>query len=215
MPNLEKYVAEEYIKQDEKELFELILYHRKQYENTKTRQGGLHPDDIEIMKLLDQGNQLLIAILEERKNRIIAKQKPTRTNCPDCNIEKERKPIAEEKSEHGYMCNKYRCDECKIEYLDFRPNNAKDQFSWFQEFSDILEKHKEVLEKFPDEQKKDLLTFKEQRKKFIKACEVEEEALKNLQQAEQKRDKAIAEWRDYLFIAKVKGQWGNPPTAIN
>ena len=113
------------------------------------------------------------------------------------------------------MCNKFRCDECKIEYLDFKPNNAKDQLSWFQEFSGFLEKHKEELEKLPDEQKKDFLALKEQGEKFKQACEAEEEALKNLQQAEQKRDKAIAEWRDYLLLAKIKGQWGNPPTAIN
>ena len=215
MPNLDKFVTEEYLTQDEKEFFELIQYHRKQIQNTKIRQGGLHPDDIEVMKILDQGNQLLIIILEQRKNKVIAKQKPTLTNCPECNIEKERKPIAEEKSEHGYMCNKFRCDECKIEYLDFKPNNAKDQLSWFNEFSAMMEKHKDELEKLSAEDRKVFEELKSQGEKFRKACEVEEEALKNLQQAEHKRDKAIAEWRDYLFIAKIKGQWGNPPAAIN
>lgn len=215
MHNLEKYVTEEYLRQDEKELFELILYHRKYYEATKTRQGGLHPDDIEIMKILDQGNQLLIAILEERKNKVIAKQKPTLTNCPECDIEKERKPITEEKSEHGYMCNKYKCDECKIEYLDFKPNNGKDQLKWFEEFMSVMEKNKDNLEKMPAQFTADIIELKKQHEKFKQACKVEEEVLKHLQQAEQKRDKAIAEWRDYLFIAKVKGQWGNPPTAIN
>ena len=214
MPNLDKFVIEGNITQDEKELFELILYHRKHYEATKNRQGGLHPDDIEIMKILDQGNQLLVAILEERKNRVLAKQTPTRTNCPQCDIEKERIPIWEEKNEHGYMCSKYKCDECKIEFLDETPNNAKDQLSWLEGIIAVVEKHKDDLSKDP-EQVENIAQLKKQREKFIKACEVEEEAFKNLQQAEQIRDKAIAEWRDYLLTAKIKQQWGNPPASIN
>jgi len=214
MPNLDKYITEGYIKQDEKELFELILYHRQQYQNTKNRQGGLHPDDIEIMKILDQGNQLLITILEDRKNTVIAKQKPMLTNCPQCDIEKERKPIWEEKNEHDYICNKYKCDECNIEYLDDTPNNAKDQLIWLESILAVFEKHKDTLSKDP-EQVENIIQLKKQREKFIKACEAEEEALKNLQQAEQQRDKAIAGWRDYLLTAKIKQQWGNPPAGIN
>ncbi|MBI4929657.1 MAG: hypothetical protein HY841_02760 [Bacteroidetes bacterium] len=213
--NLLQYQTEGYITEAEKELFELILYHRKQYENTKTRQGGLHPDDIEIMKLLDKGQALLIDILEQRKNKVIAKQKPMLTNCPQCNITKERKPIWEEKNEHGYMCNKYKCDECKIEYLDTTPNNGKDQLSWYHEHLALFEKNKKEIANAPTQIKEDVAEFKNRYPQFIKACEEEEKALEILTQAEQKRDKAIAEFRDYLLTAKIKNQWGNPPAAIN
>ncbi|MFH1004192.1 MAG: hypothetical protein V1781_01640 [Bacteroidota bacterium] len=206
---------EKYLDKDEKELLSLIFYHRRQYENTKIRQGGLHPDDIQIMELLDKGETMLKSISLERKNREEIKQKPIRTNCPKCNIEKERNPIGEEKSEHGYMCNNYHCDECKIDYMDFKPNNAKDQLSWFEEFMAVLEKHKEDMTKMPNEFTQSVIELKKQGEIFKKACEEEEEALINLQQAEQKQSKAIAQYRDYLLIAKVKRQWGDSPTDIN
>ena len=58
---------EKFLTQDEKELLSLVHYHRAQYEKTKLRQGGLHPDDIEIMKMLDQAEELLKNISEQRK----------------------------------------------------------------------------------------------------------------------------------------------------
>ena len=204
-----------YLTPDENELLSLVHYHRRQYENTRQRQGGLHPDDIEILKLLDSAEKLLQEITDERKREEEQKLKPVNTQCPNCEVEKERKPIGEEKSEHGYMCNNYHCNECNTTYLDNNPNNAKDQHEWFKEFLAVLEKHKHELDSMPEENKKDILELKDRGEKFKKAVQVEEAALKNVRQAMQQRADAIASWRDYLLVAKVNRLSGNSHTGIN
>ena len=204
-----------YLTPDEKELLSLVHYHRRQYEETKKKQGGLHPDDIEIMKQLDNAEKLINDIINERKKEEQEKLKPVNTECPNCKVEKERTPIAEEKSEHGYMCNRYLCDVCQTNYLDYHPNNARDQHEWFKEFLAVLEKHKHEMDNAPPEIIIEIEAMKIQGEKFKKAVEVEEEALSNVQKAEQERAEAIASWRDYLLVAKVNRQSGNSPLSIN
>lgn len=202
---------EKYLNTDEKELLSLIHHHRKHYENTKAKQGGVHADDLAIMKVLDDFEKLLQTISDDRKVREDIKRKPVLVSCPDCDIEKERKPTGEERSEYGYMCNTYHCDECQIDYHENQPNNAMDQLKWYEEFAGFLEKNAEELSKLTKEEKKVFKELKEQGEKFKKASELEEAALKNLHQAEHARDAAIAQMRDYLLVAKINTKWGSTP----
>ena len=47
---------EKYLDEDEKELLSLIHFHQQYIERLKTLQGGLHPDNIELMKMLENDN---------------------------------------------------------------------------------------------------------------------------------------------------------------
>ena|ERR1051326_4370494 len=58
-----------YLTKDEKELLSLIEYHRKHYRETEKAQGGLHPDDYEILKHFDHAEGFVKLIVSDRKQR--------------------------------------------------------------------------------------------------------------------------------------------------
>lgn len=58
-----------YLTKDEKELLLLIEYHRKHYRENEKRQGGLHPDDYEIMKHFDYAEEFVRIAVKDRKER--------------------------------------------------------------------------------------------------------------------------------------------------
>jgi len=202
---------DKYLNEVEKELLALVNYHRKDYENTKLKQGGLHPDDIKILEELNNAVEFVNSIAKGRKEREQEKYQPIITQCPDCNVEKQRVPIYEQKNEHGYMTNIYQCAECNIEFTDGKPNNAKDQLHALEELINFIEKNKKDFNKIPAEMKKELAQFKIQYANFKQKCEAEEKSFKIFKQTEQELDKAIIQWRDYLLFAKVNKQWGNAP----
>ena len=83
------------------------------------------------------------------------------------------------------------------------------------EYMAFMEKHKEELAKLPVEERQVFAELKTQGAKFIKACEVEEAAKKNVEKAEEARSASFADIRDYLLIAKTNGQWGNRPMGMS
>lgn len=202
---------EKYLNADEKELLSLTRYHLVQFDNKKKKQGKLQPEEIEIINHLFEIESMVLTIAGENKEILALKQIPTLTECPECEVEKVRKPIGEEKSEQGYMCNCYYCDKCEIEYLDYRPNNGKDQLSWTMDILQVLEKNKEKLASMPDEIKNYIIEMKKQYETLKNVCAVEEEAEIKFIQAMEKRHEVIVAHRDYLLACKIKNQWGSLP----
>jgi hypothetical protein len=200
-----------YLNKVELELLSLVNYHRKQYEQAKMRQGGLHPDDIEIMKILNSAEELLRNIAAQRKETEDVKLQPVVTLCPNCNVVKERKPVGEKKDKDGYLCNQYHCDKCNKVYTDDSPNNGKDQLKVIEATLAFVEKNKAKYENVSDDIKKDILELNVRAAQFRIACRKEDEALEKLKKAERELDKSLSAWSDYLLVAKLKGWSSNTP----
>lgn len=203
---------EKYLTKDEKELVALVYYHRKQYENAKQKQGGLCPTDHQIVELLSQADLLVAKIASQRISDEAEKNQAVLTTCPKCKTEKLRVPFGEKKSKEGYKCNRYRCNECTTIYTEDKPNNAKDQLKWLNSIKVLFEKNKKNLATLPSEQQQVFDQFQFQYEAFKKAYDTEGAASQIKNEAEQKLQESIIQWRDYLLLAKINNHF--PDTLI-
>lgn len=203
---------EKYLTKDEQELVALVYYHRKHYENVKKQQGGLCPDDLQIVELLFKADQLVARIASQRIADEAEKNKAVLTTCPKCKTDKLRVPFGEKKSKEGYKCNRYRCAEWTTIYSDDKPNNGKDQLKYLNSIKVLFEKNKKSLATLPAEQQQVFDQFKLQYETFKKAYDTEEAALQIKNEAEQKLQESIIQWRDYLLLAKINKHF--PDTLI-
>ncbi len=194
---------QEYLNKTEQELLGLIHYHRKRVQEYVSKQGGIHPNDEKYLKLLDDQETLLNKIAQQRKDSAEKKLEPKLTECPECSIEKVRKPIKEAKKPGGYFTHVFVCESCGIEYYDGKPIRGEDQDNLFRESLAVFEKHKAELNKAPQNIKNDIAALKKQYEAFKLIWAKEKIALLKVKQTEKKRDKSIAKMRDSLLRSKL------------
>jgi len=215
-----------YLTADEHELLELVPYQLKYLADVKRKQGSLHPQDEQAQKelgtidsILSQTAQYRKTREDEKNNLKSEKQEPIACTCPTCNIIEARKPTGIKKIKSGnkkntYTCNRYYCTHCQSLFVDYMPNNTKDQLSWYENFIDKMEneyadkflttpKEKQSFEvtKAGYENLKKHYTEREEKIRAVQALD------KKLKAHEALYKKAIASWRNQLLVAKVKLQW--------
>ena len=204
-------------KSNERELIKVATFFKKQSKKLidEGKLGNEHAQVQEAVdRFIDQMDQhanTRAFILEQRDYlKKLVKDNP---ECPRCHTNDKLKHAGTEKNEKGWICNRYRCRKCNIEFTWNRPNNPWDMIQFIEEVLITLEE-KYSDTSASDDNRKEIASMIESMQanlaKLKPVIEAHDKEYHDLQTRDEEMERLIHEFKNSLLIEKIKmDTWEN------
>jgi hypothetical protein len=134
-------------KANERELVKLATFFKKESRRL-IEEGKLGEENAQVEEAVDKFIEHMnrhadsrAFILDQREQlRSLVKDE---AECPTCHKRDMIKIVGTEKSEQGWISNRYRCRRCNIEFTWNRPNNPWDMIQYIEAVMEMLKKKTE------------------------------------------------------------------------
>lgn len=197
--------------QEERELVKLVSFFKKQSERfsaSKENEEAYRQMMETCDKLVEQLNihaQHRETILMQREE--LKKLVRDNAQCPKCASSANIKMTGTDKSQQGWMSNKYKCRRCNIEFVWNAPNNPWDMVPYVEHF--IVEIEKKLGDGSLDEQTvaanaAALSQMKENLSQIKPVVEMSEKNRVEMEAREQVMADMINKVKKHLMIEKIK-----------
>lgn len=199
------------LKPDERELVKLVNYFKKRGEILiiENKLGDEYRQMLETCdKLVEQLNlhaknrDMVIREREQLKNMV-----KDNATCPTCKSAAQLKVIGTEKSEQGWLSNKYKCRKCNITFVWNTPNNPWDMIPYVEHFIERMQE--QVKTQQADETSKAqtlavLQQMQENMSRLKPVVEASDQDWAELQEREIQMSDMVSKFRKHLLIEKIR-----------
>jgi hypothetical protein len=204
-------------KANERELVKLATFFKKESRRLM-EEGKLGEESVKVEeavdKFIDHMNRHADArafILDQREQlKALVKDE---AECPTCKKRDMIKIVGTEKSEQGWISNRYRCRRCNIEFTWNRPNNPWDMIQYIEAVMSMLKKKSESTAVSEAERQQIAQSFPNMEANLSKLKPVIEAHDKEYNEwlaRETEMEKLIHEFKNSLMIERIKlDTWEN------
>jgi hypothetical protein len=199
------------LKENERELVKLVNFFRKRAD-LLMQEGKLGPEHAQVKASCEKLVEKLHLHAEQRE-QIIQKRSnlaaivKDNAHCPKCGKADMLKMTGTDKSEKGWLSNKYKCRKCNIEFAWNRPNNPWDMTLFMEDFIEKLETtiaSGQLTEELKEQSQgliKEMTGHLDKLKPVIQSVDAE---YNDMMIRETEMAKMIREFKSYLLIEKIK-----------
>jgi hypothetical protein len=204
-------------KANERELVKLATFFKKESKRL-IAEGKLGEESLKVEeavdKFIDHMNRHADArtfILDQREQlKALVKDE---AECPTCKKRDMIKVVGTEKSEQGWISNRYRCRRCNIEFTWNRPNNPWDMIQYIEAVMAMLKKKAEspALSELERQQiLQSLPNMEENLGRLKPVIEAHDKEYNEWLSRETEMEKLIHEFKNSLMIERIKlDTWEN------
>jgi hypothetical protein len=204
-------------KANERELIKLATFFKKESRRLM-EEGKLGEESVKVEEAVDKFIEHMnrhadarAFILDQREQlRSLVKDE---AECPTCRKRDMIKVVGTEKSEQGWISNRYRCRRCNIEFTWNRPNNPWDMIQYIEAVMAMLKKKSESTAVSEAERQQIAQSFPNMEANLSKLKPVIEAHDKEYNEwlaRETEMEKLIHEFKNSLMIERIKlDTWEN------
>jgi hypothetical protein len=196
--------------QEEREVIKLVGFFKKKA--LQLIEEKRLPD--EYNQMLETADKLVEQIYMHAKNRdtILGERKQlqslVRDNavCPKCTSNEKLKLVGTDKSEQGWLSNKYKCRNCNIEFVWNTPNNPWHMVPYVE---DVISKLRAKNEQEPDEEirnatEQGILQMEANLSKLKPVVEASDLDLADLEVRDKEMAEVVHKFKKHLLIEKIR-----------
>ena len=197
------------LKPEEREVIKLVGFFKKKAEQLLNE--GKLPD--EYRQLVETSEKLVEQInLHANKREIILGERDQLQNlmrdnaaCPKCTSAEKLKHTGTDKSEQGWISNKYKCRHCNIEFVWNAPNNPWHMIPYVEHFvAELRRKTEGATERDRQLVETAIKDMEGNMVKLKPIVEASDADMAELEMAEKEMAELVHRFKKHLMIEKIK-----------
>jgi hypothetical protein len=199
------------LKQEERDLVKLVNYFKKRGEVMiiENKLGDEYKQMLETcdklvaqLELHAQNRETVIKEREQLKGMV-----KDNAQCPSCRSAANLKVIGTERSEKGWLSNKYKCRKCNITFVWNTPNNPWDMIPYVEEFISNMEAKINAQEADDGSRAQTLAVLEQMRENLGKLKPVvaaSDQDWAELEEREKQMADMVHKFKKHLMIEKIR-----------